>query len=165
RSAPRSPTSRSPPAGSSVSATAAPSASPIAAAPHSPASSPRHSDGHRVCRPATSDRCVCACSYRDVLRRAVPGHNLASLRREGVPFAVHMARSDCYRRGMRVGCRSIVVLSVVACACVPSIPPLPRDGGPSWLELKTEHVTLWTDAPSRDGRELVREVERRRELI
>jgi hypothetical protein len=66
---------------------------------------------------------------------------------------------------MRVGCRSIVVLSVVACACVPSIPPLPRDGGPSWLELKTEHVTLWTDAPSRDGRELVREVERRRELI
>jgi hypothetical protein len=66
---------------------------------------------------------------------------------------------------MRVGSRFVVVLSVMACACVPSIPPLPSDGGPEWLELKTAHVTLWTDASAKHARELVREVEWRRQMV
>ena len=57
------------------------------------------------------------------------------------------------------------MLSVMACACVPSIPPLPSDGGPEWLELKTAHVTLWTDASAKHARELVREVEWRRQMV
>ena len=50
-------------------------------------------------------------------------------------------------------------------ACGPVIPPLPSRGGPAWLEVTSEHFTLWTDAPAERGRELVREMERRRQLV
>jgi hypothetical protein len=50
-------------------------------------------------------------------------------------------------------------------ACGPAIPPLPSRGGPAWLEVTSEHFTLWTDAPAERGRELVREMERRRRLV
>jgi hypothetical protein len=64
---------------------------------------------------------------------------------------------------MRVGRWSIVVVWLVACG--PAIPPLPSRGGPTWLEVESEHVTLWTDAGAERGRELVREIERRRQLV
>jgi len=64
---------------------------------------------------------------------------------------------------MKVGRWSIVVVLLVACG--PAIPPLPSRGGPAWLEVASEHFTLWTDAGAERGRELVREMERRRQLI
>lgn len=65
---------------------------------------------------------------------------------------------------MRVGCWVVVVvLGLVACA--PAIPPLPSRGGPVWLEVKSEHVTLWTDASAERGRAIAREMERRRLVI
>ena len=50
-------------------------------------------------------------------------------------------------------------------ACGPAIPPLPSRGGPAWLEVTNEHFTLWTDATAERGRELMREMERRRQLV
>lgn len=64
---------------------------------------------------------------------------------------------------MRVGRWSIVVALLVACG--PVIPPLPSRGGPAWLEVESEHFTLWTDAGAKRGHELVREMERRRQLV
>jgi hypothetical protein len=64
---------------------------------------------------------------------------------------------------MRVGRWSIAVVWLVACG--PAIPPLPSRGGPSWVEVTSEHFTLWTDASVERGRELVREMERRRQLV
>ncbi|HEX7841949.1 MAG TPA: DUF1570 domain-containing protein [Kofleriaceae bacterium] len=64
---------------------------------------------------------------------------------------------------MRVGRWSIVMVWLVACG--PAIPPLPSRGGPAWLEVESEHVTLWTDAGAERGRELVGEIERRRQLV
>jgi hypothetical protein len=64
---------------------------------------------------------------------------------------------------MRVGRWSIVIVLLVACG--PAIPPLPSRGGPAWLEVASEHFTLWTDAEAERGRELVREMERRRQLV
>lgn len=64
---------------------------------------------------------------------------------------------------MQVDGRALVVLGMVACG--PAIPPLPSRGGPAWLELRSEHVTLWTDASAERGRQIVREIERRRQVI
>jgi hypothetical protein len=50
-------------------------------------------------------------------------------------------------------------------ACGPALPPLPSRGGPAWVEVTSEHFTLWTDAPAARGRELVREMEQRRQLV
>ncbi|HEX4423025.1 MAG TPA: DUF1570 domain-containing protein [Kofleriaceae bacterium] len=52
---------------------------------------------------------------------------------------------------------------IAACSAV--IRPLPSKGGPAWVELKTAHFTMWTDAPAERGRRLVREMERRRQVI
>ena len=64
---------------------------------------------------------------------------------------------------MRVGYRALFVLGLVACG--PAIPLLPSRGGPAWLEVTSEHFTLWTDASDERGREIVREMERRRQVI
>jgi uncharacterized protein DUF1570 len=53
----------------------------------------------------------------------------------------------------------------VMVACGPVIPPLPSRGGPSWLEVQSEHFTLWTDAPAKRGHELMHELELRRQLL
>jgi hypothetical protein len=50
-------------------------------------------------------------------------------------------------------------------ACGPVFPPLPSRGGPSWIEVQSEHFTLWTDAPAERGHELMRELELRRQLL
>jgi hypothetical protein len=66
-------------------------------------------------------------------------------------------------RGMVVTQWWLVVVWLVACG--PAIPPLPSRGGPAWLELKSEHFTVWTDATAERGHELVREMEHRRQII
>jgi Protein of unknown function (DUF1570) len=50
-------------------------------------------------------------------------------------------------------------------ACGPVIPPLPSRGGPAWLEVESEHFTLWTDASAERGHELMRELELRHQLL
>ena len=57
------------------------------------------------------------------------------------------------------------VMSVGLIACTPTIPGLPSAGGAAWFEVKSEHFTLWTDASEQRGHELVREMERRRQVI
>ncbi|HET9626227.1 MAG TPA: DUF1570 domain-containing protein [Kofleriaceae bacterium] len=52
-----------------------------------------------------------------------------------------------------------------AAACGSSIPALPSRGGPAWSEVKSEHFTLWTDAPVAQGHLLVRKMEHHRQVI
>lgn len=54
---------------------------------------------------------------------------------------------------------------VIVVACGPAIPPLPSRGGPAWLEVRSEHFTLWTDASAARGRELVRKMEHHRQVV
>lgn len=66
---------------------------------------------------------------------------------------------------MRVGCRWLAVLSLLISACSPSVPTLPSTGGAPWTELRTDHVTLWTDASAQRGRALLRDIELRRQVV
>ncbi|MEZ4360762.1 MAG: DUF1570 domain-containing protein [Kofleriaceae bacterium] len=50
-------------------------------------------------------------------------------------------------------------------ACGAALPPLPSEGGPAWQEIQSEHFTLWTDASSQRGQALVREMEKRRQVM
>lgn len=50
-------------------------------------------------------------------------------------------------------------------ACGPAIPPLPSRDGPVWLEVESEHFTLWTDASAERGHELMRELELRHQVL
>ncbi len=47
----------------------------------------------------------------------------------------------------------------------PAVPALPSAGGPAWVELTSQHFVLWTDAPAARGRELVRDLEDRRQVV
>ena len=61
---------------------------------------------------------------------------------------------------------SVVVSMVLSVAgCAPAVPLLPSQGGPTWLEIKSEHFRLWTDDSLERGQRLVRDLERRREVI
>jgi hypothetical protein len=64
---------------------------------------------------------------------------------------------------MRASGWSIGLVLVVACG--PVIPPVPSRGGPAWLEMRSEHFTLWTDASAEHGRELIHDMERRRQMV
>jgi hypothetical protein len=68
-----------------------------------------------------------------------------------------------HTRPMMTGWWSIGIAWLVACG--PAIPPLPSRGGPAWLEVETEHFTLWTDAPARRAHDVMHELELRRELL
>jgi hypothetical protein len=50
-------------------------------------------------------------------------------------------------------------------ACAPAVPHLPSEGGPRWMEVRSEHFRLWTDDSLERGQKLVRDLERRREVI
>jgi hypothetical protein len=50
-------------------------------------------------------------------------------------------------------------------ACGAAMPPVPGKGGPAWIELTSEHFTLWTDAAPGRARELVRKMEHLRQVI
>lgn len=56
-------------------------------------------------------------------------------------------------------------LLALLAACGPAIPPLPAQGGPPWLELTSEHFTLWTDTSAGRARELVSEMEHLRQVV
>jgi len=50
-------------------------------------------------------------------------------------------------------------------ACGAAMPPVPGKGGPAWIELTSEHFTVWTDGPPDRGRELIREMERLWQIV
>jgi hypothetical protein len=65
-----------------------------------------------------------------------------------------------------VGARwSILVVGLLVVACHPALPALPSQDGPAWFKVKSQHFTLWTDAPLARGRELVQKMERHRQVI
>jgi hypothetical protein len=58
-----------------------------------------------------------------------------------------------------------MMVVVVVVACHPALPALPSQDGPAWFEVKSQHFTLWTDAPLARGRELVQKMERHRQVV
>lgn len=63
---------------------------------------------------------------------------------------------------------SQAILGVVigaAVACGAAVPPVPGKGGPAWTELTSEHFTVWTDAEPDQVRELIRAMERLRQVV
>ncbi len=65
---------------------------------------------------------------------------------------------------MRLALLAVAVAIAIA-ACAPAIPPLPSKGGPAWVELQSEHFTLWTDAGQQRGAELMKEIEDLRQVV
>jgi hypothetical protein len=59
-------------------------------------------------------------------------------------------------------CSAIVAVTAAACAAVP---PVPGKGGPAWIELTSEHFTVWTDGDPAEVRELVQQMEQFRHVI
>ena len=59
--------------------------------------------------------------------------------------------------------RSLFVVLVAGCGA--AVPALPSKGGPAWIELQSEHFTLWTDSSRARGRELIREMEDLRQIV
>lgn len=57
------------------------------------------------------------------------------------------------------------VLAVVLVGCGGALPAVPGKGGPPWIELTSEHFTVWTDADGARARELVREMEHLRQVV
>lgn len=62
-------------------------------------------------------------------------------------------------------CWGWLILALSIAACGPAIPHLPSDGGPAWFEIQSDHFRLWTDDSIERGQKLVRDLERRREVI
>jgi len=59
-----------------------------------------------------------------------------------------------------VGVLVLMMVAVLGCR-PPAVPALPSKGGPAWVEVQTEHFTIWTD--STRGEELAAQLERFRE--
>ncbi len=62
------------------------------------------------------------------------------------------------------------VIAFAACVCLAAgcgaaLPTLPSQGGAAWTEVQSAHFTVWTDAPAERGREIARELERRRQVV
>jgi hypothetical protein len=53
----------------------------------------------------------------------------------------------------------------LSAACGAALPAVPGNGGPTWIEVTSEHVTLWTDADPVRAYELIREIEQRRRVV
>ena len=63
-------------------------------------------------------------------------------------------------------CRAAVIAAVLALgACGAAVPPVQGKGGPAWVELTSEHFTVWTDGDLERVREQVREMEYLRQLV
>lgn len=56
-------------------------------------------------------------------------------------------------------------LLVFLVACGGAVPPLPSQGGPAWIELESEHFTLWTDAGAARGTELIELMEHLHQVV
>jgi hypothetical protein len=50
-------------------------------------------------------------------------------------------------------------------ACGAAVPQVPGNGGPPWIELTSDHFMVWTDGSQDRAHELVRELERFRQII
>jgi hypothetical protein len=59
---------------------------------------------------------------------------------------------------------ALVALGLVA-ACGGWVPALPSQGGPAWIEIQSEHFTLWTDAGAGRGTELVEQMEYLHQIV
>ncbi|HEY4242231.1 MAG TPA: hypothetical protein VGM88_20580 [Kofleriaceae bacterium] len=59
---------------------------------------------------------------------------------------------------------SLLALIVIAGSCK-SLPALPSQGGPAWIELTSDHFTIWTDASESTARALVPKLENTRQVI
>jgi len=59
----------------------------------------------------------------------------------------------------------MVSLVVSAISCGAALPAVPGQGDPKWLELTSEHFTLWTDADPGRAHELVRQIEYLRQIV
>ena len=59
----------------------------------------------------------------------------------------------------------LAVLALVAACHGPALPALPSQGGPPWIELESEHFTVWTDGSRGRARALVREMEHLRQVV
>ncbi len=66
---------------------------------------------------------------------------------------------------MRSAVSWLLVVVAAGVACGPALPAVPGRGGPAWVEIESEHFTLWTDAGASRGRELVRDMEHLRQVI
>jgi hypothetical protein len=53
---------------------------------------------------------------------------------------------------------------ILLAGCGAALPDVPSRGGPAWVELQSDHFTLWTDAGAKRGRELVTEMEHLRQV-
>lgn len=63
---------------------------------------------------------------------------------------------------------ALVAVVAVAAGCPahgPALPEIPSKGGPPWVELQSEHFTLWTDAAEARGQALIRELEHLRQVV
>lgn len=60
----------------------------------------------------------------------------------------------------------VVGVLVVSAACgAAALPAVPGKGGPAWIELSSEHFTMWTDAKPARARQLLQQIERFRRII
>jgi hypothetical protein len=74
-------------------------------------------------------------------------------------------RAAAIASGRRVARAARWWLAFALLACSAAIPPLPSRGGPEWVELTSAHFTLWTNASATRGHAIVREMERRRDVV
>jgi hypothetical protein len=59
-----------------------------------------------------------------------------------------------------------LVASVVGChEHGPALPAIPGKGGPAWIEIQSEHFTLWTDGPRERAQRLIRQMEHLRLIV
>lgn len=58
-----------------------------------------------------------------------------------------------------------IVLVFLVTGCAGRAPRLPSEGGPVWLELRSAHFLLWSDAPLARSRDILQRLERSRQVI
>ena len=59
----------------------------------------------------------------------------------------------------------LALLALVAACHGPALPAVPGKGGPAWIELQSEHFTVWTDGSRGRAMKLVREMEHLRQVV
>ena len=100
----------------------------------------------------------------------LPGARDASARGAGLTHLfdaldMRMANGGFPMRSMvRVVLCWMTVAGMLA-ACGAAVPPIPGKGGPAWLEVTSEHFTVWTDADRAQVRELVQQMEHLRQVV
>jgi hypothetical protein len=59
---------------------------------------------------------------------------------------------------------AVMMMLILGAACGVGFPAAPRQGGPPWTELTSEHFTVWTDAEPARVHQLIRRMERVRHV-